>query len=104
MPMNDSDEHELLPFEGHMLLITVCCRCGAYPLIVHPGNAVSVLIHQTTGTPVDPEGNPAKRGDPLVQREALCPACVELCRQAIAEGKAVSWPVWASFPGGSGSA
>lgn len=104
MPMNDFDEHEPLPFEGHMLLITVCCRCGIHPLVVDPDHAVSVLIHQATGTPVDPDGNPARRGDPLVQREALCPACVQLCRQAIAEGKPVSWPRRASPPGGTGSA
>ncbi|TXK41467.1 hypothetical protein [Nonomuraea sp. C10] len=90
--MNDPGEHEPLPFEGHMLLITACCRCGMQPLIVDPDNAVSVLIHQATGTPLDLDGNPARRGDPLVRREALCSGCVRLCRQAIAQGELVSWP------------
>lgn len=92
MSVSDPGEHEPLPFEGHMLLITECCRCGVRPLLVDPDNAVSALIHQATGTPVDPDGNPARRGDPLVQRQALCPACVRLCRQAIAQGKLMSWP------------
>ncbi|MDA0637149.1 hypothetical protein OUY22_27425 [Nonomuraea sp. MCN248] len=75
-----------------MLVITEGCRCGLWPLLVDPDHAVSVLIHQATGTPVGPDGNPARRGDPLGQRQALCPACVRLCRQATAQRKLVSWP------------
>ncbi|GGO81275.1 hypothetical protein [Nonomuraea cavernae] len=85
-------EYEPLPFEGHQLLITSCCRCGLQPLIIDPETALSVLIHRATGTPVDPDGNPARRGDPFVQREALCPGCIRLCQRAIAGGKLVSWP------------
>lgn len=97
-PDNMSNAREPLPFERQTVLITTCCRCGRHPIMIDPYTAITIPIHHDTGTPVDTAGRPARPDDPHVQHEALCEACIRLCRQAAATGTCVSWPMARTRP------
>jgi hypothetical protein len=78
------------PGEDGLLLYAECVHCGT-PTVGDPERIPSVLCHEATRCPLNPDGSQVRAGQPGVHREPLCRGCVSYLSANI--GKPTRWPL-----------